>query len=200
MDNPQVTDGELGWLAGIIDGDGWVGMTVETEHWYRVGYNSRQKSIKVEVRITNTDKRIVDQAAEIMRKLKVNPYLRQQGKTKSGRQIYDVSTKRMKSVAMILTPIVEYLAGTKQDRARLVLQFIEKRKTNPGLPNPAYANGQTGRRGPRTIRPYTDEEINIVEQCLALQTRKGSSETTRKARRRDLQNMRRKYRQLSEMI
>uniref|UniRef100_A0A6M3J672 Putative homing endonuclease n=1 Tax=viral metagenome TaxID=1070528 RepID=A0A6M3J672_9ZZZZ len=202
MDNPQATDGELGWLAGIIDGDGWVGVCVETEHWYRTGHNTRQKSIRTEVRITNTDMGIIDHAAEIMRKIGINPYIRQQGKTKNGTKVYDVSTKRMKSVAILLRPLVSHLAGTKRERAQLVLDFIESRKANPGVPNPAYANAgeEPGRKGPRTIRPYNEEELDIVERCIDLQTRKGASETTREARKRDLQKMRRKYHQLSEVI
>ena len=30
MDNPQATDFEIGWFAGIVDGEGWLGFTVST--------------------------------------------------------------------------------------------------------------------------------------------------------------------------
>lgn len=180
MGNQQATDAELGWLAGIIDGEGWLGMSVETEHWYRAGYNTRQKSIKVEVKIPNCDRAIVEKSAEILTKLDVNPHIRTCGHAPNGnnRQAYEVSIKRMKSVRHILETVRPYLCGTKAERADLILRFIELRQTNPGMPNPAYADGKKA-KGPRTIRPYTEEELTLVERCRALQSRKGASETTR---------------------
>ena len=77
MGNQQATDAELGWLAGIIDGEGWLGVSLETEHWYREGKNTRQQSIKVEIKVVNCDPEIVVKTAQIMQKLGVNPYIRQ---------------------------------------------------------------------------------------------------------------------------
>lgn len=181
MGNQQATDAEIGWLAGIIDGEGWLGMSVETEHWYRVGYNTRQKSIKVEIKVTNCDPAVVYKTAEIIQKLGVNPYIRAQGAaTKPNhRQAYEVSVKRLATVKHVLNIVRPYLIGTKAERADLILRFIELRQSNPGIPNPHYADGGKGKKGPGTIRPYTTEELEIVEQCRALQSRKGASETTR---------------------
>lgn len=192
MDNPQATDAELGWLAGIIDGEAWLGMSVETEHWYRVGYNTRQSSIKVEIKVTNCDPEIVYKTAAIMQKLDVNPYIRTQGApTKvNHKQVYEVSTKRMAPVQRILTAVQPYLVGSKAERAALILRFIELRQNNPGIRNPAYTEGGSGgRKGPATLRPYTDEELALVEQCRALQSRKGASETTRATGEAMLQQM-----------
>ncbi len=179
MDNPQVTDIELGWLAGIIDGEGWLGVSLETEHWYREGMNTRQKSIKVEIKIVNCDPAIVERTATIIRKLGINPYMRHGNRSQMKRPIYEVSTKRMVSVQRLLVALRDHLTGSKQQRADLILRFIHLRQTNPGTPNPAYANGARGRHGPGTIRPYTVEELELIEQCRALQDRSGSSETTR---------------------
>ncbi len=181
MGNQQATDAELGWLAGIIDGEGWLGMSVETEHWYRVDKHTRQHSVKVEIKVTNCDPAIVYRTAEILLKLGVNPYIRQQGGTlkPNHAQPYEVSIKRMAPVQHVLTAVRPNLVGTKAKRADIIQEFILLRQSNPGVPNPAYADGQKGRRGPRTIRPYTSQEIALVEQCRALQSRKGASETTR---------------------
>jgi hypothetical protein len=181
MDDQQATDIEIGWLAGIIDGEGWIGMSLETEHFYRKGYNTRQKSVKVEIKVVNTDPAIIVQTAMIMRKLGVNPYLRSSSRTGEKRDVYEASIKRMAPVQRVLQVIQPHLVGTKQQRANIMLQFIELRQTNPGVPNPAYANGAKGRHGPGTIRPYTVEELELVEQCRALQARSGASETTRAA-------------------
>jgi len=179
MDNQQATEAELGWLAGIIDGEGWLGMSIETEHWYRLGYNTRQKSIKVEIKVVNTDPAIVEKTAEIMRKLDVNVYIRCTHPKGVKMPVYEASTKRMAPVQRVLQAVRIYLVGTKQLRADLILRFIELRQANQGVPNPAYADNAKGRRGPRTIRPYTAEELELVEQCRALQARSGASETTR---------------------
>lgn len=183
MGNQQATDAELGWLAGIIDGEGWLGMSIETEHWYRVGQNTRQKSIKVEIKVVNCDPLIIYRTAEIMAKLGVTLYIRQAGTEqrlkKNHALAYEVSIKRMAPVQRIITAIRPHLTGTKAERSDLILQFIALRQANPGIPNPAYANGGKGRKGPGTIRPYTDQELTLVEQCRKLQSRKGASETTR---------------------
>jgi hypothetical protein len=85
----------------------------------------------------------------------------------------------MAPVQRILLAVRPYLVGTKAERADLILRFIQLRQDNPGIANPAYADNAQGRRGPRTIKPYTDEEMALVEQCRALQSRKGASETAR---------------------
>ena len=181
MGNQQATDAELGWLAGIIDGEGWLGMSVETEHWYRVDKNTRQHSVKVEIKVTNCDPAIVYRTAEILLKLGINPYIRKQGVAlkPNHAQPYEVSIKRMAPVQLALTAIRPHLTGTKAERADIIQSFILLRQHNPGVPNPSYADGQKGRRGPRTIRPYTAQEIALVERCRALQSRKGAPETTR---------------------
>jgi hypothetical protein len=181
MGNQQATDAELGWLAGIIDGEGWLGMSVETEHWYRLGYNTRQYSIKVEIKVTNCDPEIIVKTSQIMQTIGVNPYIRQPAvELKPNHKIhFEASIKRMAPVQRILLAIRPYLVGSKAERADLILRFIQLRTDNPGIANPAYADNARGRRGPRTIKPYTEEEMHLVDQCRALQSRKGASETTR---------------------
>src|SRR5579863_6517286 len=70
MDNQQATDYELGWLAGILDGEGWIGFSITQK---RSGTGGSVFA-KLEVRVNNTDKAIIDRTAEIMNKLGVNPY------------------------------------------------------------------------------------------------------------------------------
>lgn len=178
MGNQQETH-ELGWLAGIIDGEGWIGFTLPANAQGVMVQNRQGATVKVEIKINNTDPGIIEKAAEVFQKLGVNPYIR--GNEPSGGQrkfFYEISTKHMASVEKILVPILPYLTGIKKERAKLMLRFIELRRIAPGVFNPAYANDAKGRHGPRTLRPYTTEEINLIEACRKLQLR-GSSETTR---------------------
>jgi hypothetical protein len=181
MGNQQATDAELGWLAGIIDGEGYLGMNLESEHNYRDGYQTRRHSIKIEIKVTNCDPEIVVKTAQIMQKLGVNPYIRQPAvDLKPNHKVhYEASIKRMAPVKRVLEAVRPYLVGSKLERADIILKFIQLRTDNPGVVNPAYADNAKGRRGPRTIKPYSEEELRLVDQCRALQSRKGASETTR---------------------
>ncbi len=191
MGNQQATDAELGWLAGIIDGEGWLGMSVESEHNYRPTHHTRQHSIKVEIKVTNCDPEIVVKTAQIMQKLGVNPYIRQPATVlKVNHKVhYEASIKRMAPVKRVLEAVLPYLVGSKLERAGLILQFIQLRTDNPGVANPAYADNARGRRGPRTIKPYSERELELVDQCRALQSRKGASEATRATGAAILQTM-----------
>lgn len=180
MANQQATLVELGWLAGIIDGEGWLGVSVNPERFAREGMNTRPSTVKVEIKITNCDPEIVYRAATILQMLDVNPYIRAQNvELKPNHKLpFEVAIKSMISVQRVLVALRDYLTGTKQERADIILRFIALRQGNLGMENPAYTAGQ-GRRGPRTIRPYTEEELALVTQCRALQSRKGASETLR---------------------
>ena len=181
MGNQQATDAELGWMAGIIDGEGWLGMCVGAEKSYRPTHHTRQYSVTVDIKVTNCDPEIIVKAAQIMRKIGVNPYIRQPKVElkENHKPHYEVSVHRMAPVRRVLEAVLPYLVGTKLERANLILRFMDLRAINLGTENPAYADNARGRHGPRTIKPYTTEELALVEQCRALQSRKGASETTR---------------------
>lgn len=171
MDNQQATEYELGWIAGIVDGEGWLGFTVFTDP-RRI--NGTQ--VKCELRIVNTDPEIIAKSEKIFRKMGINPYLRIRMQNGINRPIHECATKNMTNLMKILPTIEPYLVGNKKHRARLIMEFINLRKKNDGLDNPNY----TG-MGQRKIFPYTERELSLVEQCRALQAT-GASETTREKR------------------
>lgn len=190
MDNQQATQAELGWLAGIIDGEGWIGFTVTYDHRGEGKSNRNKRTVKTEIKVVNCDKAIIERTADIFRKLGVNPFLRQARTTTRQRAVYECACKHMTGTEKILQPILEHLTGNKQERAILLLRFIDLRRSNPGNPNPAYADGAGGRKGPRTLKAYSDEEMQIVEACRALQAW-GASETTREDRDRSIRALKR---------
>jgi hypothetical protein len=201
MGNQQATDAELGWLAGIIDGEGYLGMSLESEHNYREGYQTRQHSIKVEIKVVNCDPEIVVKTAQVMQKLGVNPYIRQPAvELKVNHKVhYEASIKRMAPVKRVLEAVLPYLVGSKLERANIILRFIQLRTDNPGVVNPAYADNAKGRHGPRVIKPYSTEELELVDQCRALQSRKGASEITRATGAAILQQMKQRVVKLQEL-
>jgi hypothetical protein len=176
MDNQQGTIAELAWLAGIIDGEGWIGFTLAKD---QRGNVRRSILVKTEIRINNCDKAIVDKCIDIWRKVGVNPYIRNYKHKGIRRRVYELATKNMTGVSKILIAVIPYLVGNKLERAKIMLRFIQsrKRKTKIRIPDEHYSGA-----GPRNfVSPYTEEEVNMVKSCRKLQAT-GSSETTRESR------------------
>jgi len=182
MDNQQATDIEIGWLAGIIDGEGWLGMTVFNPQPERLRGMGQKRKVKLECKVTNCDQEIILKTAAIFQKIGINPYLRTINSLGPGRRlVHEVATKHMVTIEKLLNVVGEHLIGNKRERAQIMLKFIALRRANPGAENPAYAGGVKGRHGTRTLYPYTEEELDLVEACRELQSR-GASETTREDR------------------
>jgi len=166
MDNQQVTREEIGWLAGFVDGEGYLGISMYRNH-------SRDcKTIKVELSVCNTDKEMIDKYVAIMNKLGSNPYLKKVKKYKKyngdkRKDVYNAMLHRMSPLHRILKVILPHLTGMKKRRAELINEFLASR-----LWKSDRCNG-----GPI---PYTEREIEIIQECLKLQKR-GTSETIRKA-------------------
>jgi hypothetical protein len=184
MDNQQATDFELGWLAGIVDGEGWLGMSLSQEHRpTRLAGQSRPIIVKVELKITNCDEAVIDKASAILVKLGFNPYRRSHKQLGENRRIvHECALKNMTTLVRLLPILQPHLTGIKQERSKLILRFIELRQNNPGIVRPGF-DERKGKRGRRTTRPYTAEELAVVEMCRELQSR-GASETTRENRER----------------
>lgn len=189
MADQQATDFEIGWLAGIADGEGYIGFSVTYAKSNAKEPRGPLVNVKPEFRIINTDPAIIDKAVEIMRIIGVNPYRRTQKPLPNRRVPHECSCKHMVGVEKILLAIHENLTGNKQERSAIILEFIAMRRENPGIPNPVYAGGVRGRHGPRTIRPYTEQEMALIEACRALQCA-GASETIRETRGKAVQDVR----------
>jgi hypothetical protein len=193
MDNQQATDAEIGWLAGIIDGEGWLGMTVSHE-WGHSSYGLKRPRIivKCELKITNCDAAIIERSALIIAKLGVNPYRRTHKKSSvTRRPVHEAAFKHMAGMQKVLPVLLPHLTGIKRQRAELILRFIALRQANPGIPRPGF-DTVCGKRGPRTIRPYSDEELAVIEACRDLQSA-GASETTRETRARAVKALTREH-------
>jgi hypothetical protein len=163
MGNQQATQIEIGWLAGFIDGEGYIGIQ---------GYKTRNRhsSYSCAIQISNTDEAMILKAQQIIQKMGINPYIRTHGygernKPKS-RIVYVLIVHRMSGIIKVLDIVAPYLTGTKKERAKLVLEYCLSRKQH-FVPGSHY-------------NVMTEREAQIIELCIAKQKR-GASETTRKA-------------------
>lgn len=163
MGNQQVTQYEIGWLAGFVDGEGYIGISQ-----YKT--RRRKTSYSCAIQVSNTDEKMILKAQQIVQKIGVNPYIRTHGygerNKKKSKIVYVLVVHRMGKIIPILEAINPYLTGLKKERADLVLEYCKSRM-NSYVPGSHY-------------NVITERESQIIELCIAKQKR-GTSETTRKA-------------------
>jgi hypothetical protein len=161
MGNQQATQVELGWLAGIIDGEGYVGLVTGTHS------KSGRFTVTPMVCINNTDEAIILRASSIFGKLGITHFSAIQGQYKTKDKLcYKLQVKHQSNLIKLLDCVGEHLTGNKYVRSQLVLAYCESRKVT-------YIPGKHD-------CPYTEKELEILEACLPLQ-RRGASETIRRA-------------------
>lgn len=158
MGNQQATLVELGWLAGIIDGEGYLGIQVDK----KAGY------VTPSIAVCNTDEQIVLKTKQILDKLEAVTYCRVENglHNPKAKVAYRVQTKHQGSLIRILEAIGNLLTGNKFERGKLLLEFCQSRKEN-------FVHGS------HIKSQYTEKELELIEKMLPLQ-RKGASETIRR--------------------
>lgn len=120
MDNEQATLVELGYLAGIMDGEGCIAIQQQKLAGGRTGYG-------VNVKFTNTDTNIIEKIQSIILKLGVNPLIRIRGNedNPNWKPWFEVYLTKSQNIQVVLNAILPYLTG-KRARAILMLRYIEK--------------------------------------------------------------------------
>lgn len=159
--NPQglLTDAEAGWLAGMIEGDGYITLAAQ-----RAAKKKKDHGLVVHpvIGVVNNDALIVERARDLFLRLGADGvYVQDVGAkasyfAKSG-PILRVSTSRLSACYKILSTILPHLAGQKAARARLLLDFVERRLSHRHCPYDAeeftlireFVTTQVATKGPR---------------------------------------------------
>ena len=164
MDNQQATPAELGWLAGILDGEGYVALATR----FQRGRTNKNYISCIE--ISNTEPNLLLKVRDITTKLGVNLHVKEHKPAKTGnRVVFKLECHRFPGVKAILEATLPYLT-CKAKRAKLILDFIESRQARK------FSN-----------TPYNDGERALVYAVQDL-TRSGeSSQTTRETLRKPAQ-------------
>lgn len=157
----MVDRGELGWLAGILDGEGYLGLA---EYLARRSYGRQEyRYVKAVIVIVNTDRAIIDRAASVMRAIGVvGPQVSSRHVRPTEprwRRIHQVKTAGMADAERLLGSTVDLMTGIKQQRAVAMLAFLRSRLL--------HGIGCHGRRG----HPYTSEQWALYETVRALSLR-----------------------------
>jgi hypothetical protein len=163
MDNQQVTQIEIGWLAGFVDGEGYIGISEYKTRNHKVSYSCA-------IQVSNTDEAMILRAQKIIQKMGVNPYIRTHGYGKRNKPkskiVYVLIIHRMNKIIPVLEIINSHLTGMKKERAELVLEYCQSR-LQTWIPGSHY-------------NILTERQAQIIDLCIAKQKR-GTSETTREA-------------------
>lgn len=175
MGNQQATkqciasDTQLAWLAGFLEGEGSLLMSAQQRSENEKG--NRIPKIATEVRIYNTDARLIRKCVEIIRQIGIEPWLEEReqkpmlkpggGEYKSVDPMLAIKIAKPTEAVVFLRAIRPWLFGSKADRADLMLEFLERRIAR------IVASGKDARGN-----PYTEEDFEIVQRFRAL-TRPG---------------------------
>ncbi|MGD9590803.1 MAG: LAGLIDADG family homing endonuclease [Pyrinomonadaceae bacterium] len=145
MDNQQETALELGWIAGLIDGEGTIGISIRSRRTENTGWTT-----KPHVQLSNTDMEIVDRYTGWLSKNGV-PFHISSYPAKGRRQAHKtVVTAGLKRVARLLPLVLPYLTGNKKRAGVLVNEFV------------------TSRLSDWHAAPFTERQLGIVKELQSL--------------------------------
>jgi hypothetical protein len=159
-DNQQATptEGEIAWLAGIIEGEGTLCMSL----WTRASYAAdRRPKVGLQVKVYNSDAGIIRKAASILELLAVGYHLKERemppmakpggiGEYAPTAPMLTLTVSKLSAVDRVLRAIRPWLFGEKSARADLMLQFLERRFAK-------FENESMGKRA-----PYDTGDIRLV--------------------------------------
>jgi len=145
MDNQQVTEARIGWLAGIVDGEGSL--------LFGGSNKSGHQRFTPIITICNTDPGMILEITKIYESLKVSFYVfHRNGGDLTGhfgrKQIHGINVNRLSSLEILLPILIPHLI-TKNTKAVLMLQFVKKR-----LPKKDLSNKD---------REYSEDELALVQ-------------------------------------
>jgi hypothetical protein len=119
MENQQERFKDIGWLCGIIDGEG----TVTLRFHARKG---KTPLIIPAITIINTDKQIIDKCIEILNRLDIPMWVNEYQASEKWRKRYRIEVSGIRRAMKFLPFLSENLIG-KREEAALVLEWCNNR-------------------------------------------------------------------------
>jgi len=122
--NQQATDIELGWLAGIIDGEGYIGFSRQN--------TKKVRSIRPDIQVVNCDPDVILKTRKILNMIGINPYIRERVHNKKQVQWsrnYILQISKFSHVKKLIDTIGHLLTGEKNKRAKLMIELVNSRIT-----------------------------------------------------------------------
>ncbi len=173
---------DIGWLAGILDGEGSIVHYMAKNHDRRRGKHIIRYSKLTRVCIINTDERIVEKVLNILTKLDILAYVNQKSASKKQRigsyrytkPCFEIIISQRRSVEKILDLLTPHLSGCKKDKAFTVLDYYKTHPFNAGRKTPRV---ETERLAPNTNLTRF-ENIRMKLQSVLTENSKRVAEMT----------------------
>jgi len=130
-----VSDAEIGWLAGFLEGDGFITMSAQ-----KAAKKKKDGGLVVVPKIgfCNSDALLIEKAKNICQKISGGGCWINESKCgtypTSTLTMLNLTVTRLSACQKILESIIPHLGGQKIARARLLLDFINKRLSHSHCP------------------------------------------------------------------
>lgn len=166
MDNPQVTQTDLAYLAGSMDADGYFSIRRTIQ---KGGHKNAQYSPRIG--FVNSNTLILTKVRQIMDDLNIKYYFKENGCggfDGSKKQTWRISIETMTNSVSLITAILPYLTG-KKFQAECILEYCERRIAVSGINRKGKCN---------TKKKYTQRDFELVNNVYeANGDIRGTSET-----------------------
>lgn len=157
MGNQQetVSEKELSWLAGILDGEGSIGIS-------RLMSHRKNPTMTPRISLGNTNPKIIAEVRRIFKKIPVTCFIekRQQTLGKNWKAAEVLQISHIQGAQDILKAVTPYLIGKKL-QAEILLSFVDSRMRIYKSIGRAPGSGGRG-------TPYTDNERELFEKLRIL--------------------------------
>ncbi len=156
MDNQQVTQTEIAWLAGFIDGEGSIGI-----------YGSRRKdgslNYGARIQVASANGHAIEKIVSILDRLGISRRIYQREfENKNYSDSFYTTVNRLASLKILLPLLIPYLV-IKRPHATLMLHWVSSR-TEKGI----------NRGGNQKKNTYSDIELDLIDQLQELNKSKGN--------------------------
>lgn len=168
MDNQQESlNMDLHWLAGIIDGEGSITLTIRRDG--NISYRPR-------IHITNTDESLINECTRILDALNLQYYVqRSKAKSTNHRDRIDIviiGMKRCLKAILVFEPVLRLKKPQAHVLARYCLDRLKKPKNAPiddddiNLINMLSEINRTGVNIFKILRDYTPNSTDYVDEDI----------------------------------
>jgi len=143
---------KMGWLGGIVDGEGSISIS-----WKKYHRGKKQGQYSLWVNIVNSDEKIINKVVEILNSINQSHHVRAKKRQSKRKTVYEVLVLGWRRNLHFLPLIIPYLVG-KQDRAILAYRLCQSR----------VEKFETMRQEKKRMSPYTTDEIKIMQRIKDL--------------------------------
>ncbi len=147
-----MTDEAKAWLAGFIDGEGYIGLTFQIKR--ETPTSARSPRYHPYLIITNTHKAVIEYIQILLGVGRVYNFSRKNIKFKNA---YQIKISQSNDLQAVLTAILPYLR-VKSEQARIVLDFLARRSEVRLI---------TG-RGHRGVTSFGEADRSLYQRLLDL--------------------------------